>query len=352
LILFRSVLENLPNEILYEIFEYLDIYHIYDGFYKLNKRFKNLFNNSNLPIRINISTMTKTNFERYYKKIILPNRRRINILRLSNPFTVDIVFSPSRIITQFSQLETLILDNINAKSFNNISIYLMFLPKLHSLALHFEEYIECPSIPFDQIFSLSKLKYCKITYRTKDIYRLWPIHFTDFDRSPIEYLVINTRFPLEEFNELLSRLPRLRHLSINSLVNSHYDDTEREVRPFVLKCLKSVSLKLDSISFNRLEDFIKNFFQRVEVLRLTISYDAEYLVAKRWEQLISSYMPHLRIFDINHHGYAPDNQLTFHDLINQFNSSFWIEKQWFFTHQHDWKKDLNSGILYSTDPYR
>jgi hypothetical protein len=79
--------------------------------------------------------MTKTNFERHYKKIILPNRRRIHILRLSNPFTVDIVFSPSRIITQFSQLETLILDNINAKSFNNISIYLMFLPKLHSLAL-------------------------------------------------------------------------------------------------------------------------------------------------------------------------------------------------------------------------
>ena len=29
-----------------------------------------------------------------------------------------------------------------------------------------------------------------------------------------------------------------------------------------------------------------------------------YLDAKRWEQLISSYMPNLRIFDINHDGYG------------------------------------------------
>jgi hypothetical protein len=347
-------LENLPNEILYEIFEYLDIYHVYDGFFNLNKRFKNLSINSTLPIQINISTMTKTNFQRYYKKIILPNRHRINILRLSNPFTVDAVFSPSRFITQFVQLETLILDNINNKSFNNISDYFIFLPKLHSLTIHFAEYIECPSIPFGRIFSISKLKYCKITYQTKDQYQIWPIYFSKYDRSPIEYLVINTRFPFESFADLLSCLPRLRHLSINCLVNSGYMETDmdKEVRPIVLKRLKSVSLKLDWISFNRLEDFIKNCFNRIEVLRLTTTYDSEYINAKRWEQLISSYMPNLRVYDVNHPGYGGDNQLTFHDLINQYNSSFWIDKQWFFTHQHDWHEHLNSGIFHSTDPYR
>jgi len=298
--------------------------------------------------------MTKTNFQHYYIKIILPNKHRINILRLSNPFTVDIVFSPPRLITQFSQLEILVLDNINAKYFDNISTYLIFLPKLHSLVVNFAEYIEYPSIHFGQIFGLPKLKYCKLTYREKDIYRASPIHFSQYDHSPIEYLVLNTRFPFESFDDLLSCLPKIRHLSINCLVNSRYMEMnmEEELPPIVLKRLKSVSLKLDWIHFNQLKDLIKKFFRHVQVLRLTTTFEPEYLDAKRWEQLISSYMPNLRIFDINHCGYGPHNRLTFHDLINQFNSSFWIEKQWVFTHHHDWHEDLNHGIFYSTDPYR
>ncbi|CAF5084069.1 unnamed protein product [Rotaria sp. Silwood1] len=63
-------------------------------------------------------------------------------------------------------------------------------------------------------------------------------------------------------------------------------------------------------------------------------------------------MPYLRIFDINHRNCMENNNLTYHDLINQFNSSFWIKKNWFFTHQHDWIKRLDTGIIYSTGPYR
>jgi hypothetical protein len=355
LIFFRSILENLPNEIIYEIFKYLDAYNIYEGFFNLNKRFKKLLTDPDLRIQINISNTTKLDFERLYIRIILPHRRRIKNLRLSNPFTVDIVFSPPHLITEFSQLEILVLDHINEKSFDNISTHFMFLPKLHSLTINFAEYIQCPSIPFGRIIGSSKLKYCKITYREKDDFRPWSIYFSQHDRSRIEHLMINTRFPFKSFGDLLACLPRLRHLSINCLVQSthmDFDMEEEEVRRIVLKHLESVSLKLESIPFDQLEDFIKNHFHRVEVLRLTTTYDPKYLDAKRWEQLITSSMPNLRIFDVNFHGYASKNQLTFHDLINQFNSSFWIEKQWFFTHQHDCQEDLTSGILYSTDPYR
>jgi hypothetical protein len=41
-------------------------------------------------------------------------------------------------------------------------------------------------------------------------------------------------------------------------------------------------------------------------------------------------MPNLRIFDIDHEGSQQINQVTYHDLINQFNSSFYIEKNVFF----------------------
>jgi hypothetical protein len=296
--------------------------------------------------------MSKTNFECYYKKIILPNIHQINYLRLSNPFTVDIVFSPPNLISKFLELKTLVLDNINYKSFKNL---LKFLPKLHSLTINFDEYIEDPSILFGKLFNLSKLKYCSITYQGKYDFEPKPINFSEYDRSHIENLVINTRFPFESFNNLLSCLPRLRHLSIDCLVNSCYMgiEEEEEERPVESKYLKSVLLKLDSIDFDRFEDLIKNYFQCVEVLRLTTECDLDYVDANLWEKLIVSYMPNLRQFDIHHRYTIYDNNPSIlYEVINEFMSSFWIEKNWFFTHQNTLEENSNNGIFYSTNPYR
>ena len=353
LVKFRSIFEDLANELFYEIFEYLDIYYVYKGFFNLNKRFKNLLIYSNLPIPINISTMSKSNFERYHQGIIKPNRHRINILRLSNPFTVDIVFSPPRIISKFIQLETLILDNTKAKYLDNILDHLVYLPKLYSLTLNLTDQVQYPSVLFSQIFCLPKLKYFKITYQTKDDKDPLSIYFTEYDYSPIEYLVINSRFSIETFDNLLFCLPKLRHLSINCLVKSHFEYIETKLDPVVLKDLKYVSLNLDFIHLSRFEQIIKGFFGYVEVLRLTTKHDRAYLDAKQWEHLISSYMPHLRVFDINHNDVVSDNNpLTYHEPMHQFNSSFWFEKKWFFTHLHDRQDKLDSGVFYSTNPYR
>jgi hypothetical protein len=149
----------LPNELFYETFVYLDFHHVYDGFFNLNKRFQHLFLRSTLPIKINISSISKSNFERYHKNIIIPNKHRINVLRLSNPFTVDIVLSPPGLIRNFFCLETLILDNINTKNLYKICLELMCLPNLHSLVLNPAQYVENSTDIFTKIFCLSKLKY-------------------------------------------------------------------------------------------------------------------------------------------------------------------------------------------------
>jgi hypothetical protein len=342
-------LEDLANEILYEIFDYLDIYHIYQGFFNLNQRFQTLILHSNLPIQINISTLSKSTFEYYHKNIILPNKHRINYLRLSNPFTVDIIFSPPLLISKFLSLETLILDHINAKYLHNILKHAALLPKLSSLVLHLADHIEDPSQLFVHIFRLSKLKSCQLTYQIKDNQNPSSLFFIEHKRSSIEHLVINGRFPYNSLDDLFFHLPKLRYLSMNCLVRCRIN-----IDPVCtsLKYLKYVSLKLDGINFKQLEKLIKHFFHRVEILRLTTRFDEDYLEAKRWEKLIISSLPNLRIFDINHHDYVREKNVTYHDLINQFNSPFWIEKQWFFTHQHDWQEIPDGGIFYSTDPYR
>jgi len=152
----KSIFENLPNETIYEIFEYLDIYDVYQAFLNLNKRFENLFLHSNLPFQVNISTMSKPKFKYYHQNIIIPNRHRINILRLSNPFTTNIVFSPPKIILKFVQLETLVLDHIDRTYLKNILNHSIHLPKLHSLSIHLTIFIKNSTDIFLQIFRLPR----------------------------------------------------------------------------------------------------------------------------------------------------------------------------------------------------
>ncbi|CAF4770400.1 unnamed protein product, partial [Rotaria sp. Silwood2] len=85
---------------------------------------------------------------------------------------------------------------------------------------------------------------------------------------------------------------------------------------------------------------------------------------RKWEELISSYIPNLSIFDIRcedylNHIHSSTNNFLFNQSvpnfqINKFTSSFWIERRWFFAQQqqHYQSKYTDRTIFYSTDPYR
>ncbi|CAF3675670.1 unnamed protein product [Rotaria sp. Silwood1] len=348
----KFVVEDLANEIFYEIFEYLDVHDIYKGFFNLNRRFKNLLIYSNFLRQINLSNISKTDFENYYHNILKPYSHRIKLLRLSNPFIAEIIFSPPRMMLQFNRLEILILDKIGMKFFDKISFFLKQLPKFHSITISFGDYIQSLDSFFSNLFHLWKLKYCKIVYETKRLCYPSLMHLSKYNSNTIEYLIIHGRFAFESLNSLLCCLPKLRYLLINHLGHNYGYIETKDLLPIKLKYLKHVSLEFDRICFDEVEKIFKTFFYYIEILRLTTNNDQAYLNAKRWENVIGSYMPYLRIFDINHRNYTLDNNLTYHDVTEQFNSSFWIKKNWFFTHQHDWRKRLNAGIFYSTDPYR
>ncbi|CAF4495990.1 unnamed protein product [Rotaria sp. Silwood2] len=343
----KYCLEDLANEILYEIFEYLDVYDIYKGFYNLNKRFQNLAINSNILAKINISTISKSNFEDYYYNIIIPNQSQINFLRLSNPFVTKNFFSQPHLILNFIRLQTIILDNVRDRNFHKFFDYLKCLTTLHAITISFVEYMPSLDTIFSQIFRLSTLKYCKIEYQ-----QLSFIDFINYESSSIEYLIINSHLPFSALHNLLCCLPKLQHLSIGYLDKIEYYKQSNKLSSIQLKYLKHVSLKLDDVHFDEFEKIIKEFFRHIQILRLTIVYDETYFDAKRWQQLILFHMSYLRIFYINHQGYVNNNNLTYHDIINQFNSSFWNENKWFFTHQHQWKYRLDTGIFYSNVPYR
>ncbi|CAF3334409.1 unnamed protein product [Rotaria socialis] len=322
--------ENLANEIIYDIFEYLDVYDIYYGFYHLNKRFKNLTIYSNLHCQVDISTMSKSNFESYYEDIIKPNKNRIKILRLSNPFTIDLIFSPPRVIY-------ILITFLK---------HLIYLPKLHSLTVSTIDNIPNPSSIFIQIFQLTKFKYCKIKHNEDGS----PINFDECKQSSIEHLIIDSPFRYELFNKLLTCLPKLRHLSINYLTGSNY--SEIDFYPILLKDLKSVSFGIYSVHFEEFKKLTENFFNSIESLRISTHNNSSYSHAKQWEELISSSMPNLRSFDLQNHYAGAMQKFLYSCLGGKFGSKFWTEKQWFFKNQDGDHKSSDNGLFFSINPYR
>ncbi|CAF4602546.1 unnamed protein product [Rotaria sp. Silwood2] len=54
--------EDISNDLIYEIFEFLNGYDLYEAFSNLNSRFENLLIHSTLPIKIDMSLMSKSTF--------------------------------------------------------------------------------------------------------------------------------------------------------------------------------------------------------------------------------------------------------------------------------------------------
>ncbi len=71
--------------------------------------------------------------------------------------------------------------------------------------------------------------------------------------------------------------------------------------------------------------------------------------AHRWEQLICQYFPQLKIFSLHYHE-RPDEEdeyPIYSANVNEFSSSFWIERRWIF------EAEIALGhIRYSIDPYK
>jgi len=344
-----TVFENLSNELIYEIFEFLDLHHAFQTFYNLNKRFQNLFIHLNLPIKINISSISKSTFQHYLEYVITPHAKQIISLRLSNPFSGNMFSS----FTELTNLKTLVIHNIKSTYVEDVIYNLSFLRVL-SLTITSVGYIENQDVMYKNIFNLPRLKYCQLLIETtKGTYSLPnPTHRF----SSIEHLVINNQVWLHHLDSLLLYVPQLRRLSLGKL--STYGPLQRRTKSVRLNYLTNVSLKLNSINFANFESLAKDLFRQIQTLRITIysnGSEKQYLDANRWERLISTVLPNLRIFDFQQH-YPVLNHVKYQEicdtLANNFNSSFWTKRKWFFEYRYCRRQDDNTIIFYSTDPYR
>ncbi|CAF0851392.1 unnamed protein product [Adineta steineri] len=357
-----TYLENLSNELLYEIFEYLDAYDIHKSFSNLNFRLQNLIISSSILLRIKLELELKSQSEPELESesesepesepeleaeseleleyrcqhVIIPNSHRILSLHLADysieQLLIDTFFNHCIIDSSFHRLESIFLKGIKIKKLLTTLSYLKSLPRLFSLTIYINDknYVDLGNI-YLLIFSLPTLKYNQLYVPGVEIQINIP-HVINKTFSTIEYLVIGHFCTLNQLNSLLHYTPQLRHLSCNEAIDS--DKKFKKDLPMKLPHLKSICFKQFYDSFDEFEVFIKEISSQLQILNINIYWKKAYLDSNRWEQLIKKYMPELEKFYFKYIQLIYDNDMTnlidsIDGFIKRFNSPFWIERKLF-----------------------
>jgi hypothetical protein len=328
--------------LIFEVFEFLDGCHIFEAFDKLNTRFQILLDDYLLPLNLNLSSH-KSTFQHRCTAIVAPNLHRISALHLSNPLIIDHFLSTFTIDSSFSRLKALTFDEIKSSNVIPLLTDLASLPCLVYLSITVANCLKFRTDVYRLIFCLPHLKYCKLEFEFSTYCS--PLAIANNVHSNIEHLSIIGSCRLDDLSAILSHTPVLRRLSCR-LYEDWRTFTEVPIVPFGLT---HASFELFNISFQRFEYFLRQFSSHIQVLRIKSGNDHTHFNAAHWERLISIHIPYLHIFDIRYqissYSMHPCDTRC-QELLEPFNSAFWLERKWFFAHRHH-RSDSSNIIFYS-----
>ena len=254
-------------------------------------------------------------------------------------------------MNKYSQVQTLILENIQYKHIQDILISVEFsLPKLSTLIVHILDEISFPDSIYDDIYSISTLNYCKLTFKSK--YNFGSLYISvEQHLSSIKSFILNTSIRLNDLDLLLFYLLNLHYLSIDYLNGSSLQQTTKS-NPIQLISLIKLNLTVRFIKFDQFKQLIIDYFPSIEILYLSSNSDRTYLNAQRWEQLITNHMKSLKRFDLQFIGFQRTiDYINNHHMIERFLSKFSIERQYFFNNQYEQDGYFHQDFFYSTNPY-
>jgi hypothetical protein len=284
-----SYIENLSNEIFYEIFDYLNGYDIYQAFSNLNIRFENLFLHSSFLMNTEISSETK--LDSHYEQFIHSNKHRIISFYFDDQTMVNQFILLFSIDLLFINLESLILNQISTSQLLLLLFYLKSLPHLSSLFIRLDYYNDDLAHIYQIIFRLP-LRYLTFDILDHDRSNSTLPMATNKQYSSIEYLSICHYFTLKEFTHILSYTPRLSHLHCMDFLESNNDNVKIK-----LSNLVHLSIDIYYLDFDKYETFLLKFCSNLQSLNVAIQRSNEsYLDGDRWERLISQNMPLLNKF--------------------------------------------------------
>lgn len=325
-------IEHLSNEIFYEIFDYLEGCQIYRVFIDLNRRFHQLVTSPSLRLRLQIPYRFNLIYWNTYQRLMTFNQHQIFSIDLSLKLDENVgIITAHSLDSSFVHLESLSIDSMQSDTLFSVLFTLSSLPRLCSLSIQLSYKLQELTKIYELVLHLPKLKFFKLSsfgHETDPVTLSLPMASSQ-SSSPIEHLVIEHSCTSANLSSILSYTPHLsRFILMHEL---DIDDHLPIISPIVLANLTYLCMDTGKISFNRFERSISQTFSKLQILRVLCD-DRNYLDAHRWEYLISKHLPHLKTFDlrcfdfyINHENWP---MVEYPGQVNDFFSSFWIERQW------------------------
>jgi hypothetical protein len=318
-------MEDLSNELFFEVFDYLDGCDLHKAFSNLNKRFEDIFFSPYLRLKIGINSRQQSDIQYCHTNIIRPNRHKIISLCLLNTLVIDRFFQSMIFDTSFYRLESVVLYDLKSDKLTTLLLRLISVPYLYSLTITINNrQLHDLSHVYRLIFSLPVLKYDKLCIEGPTY--LISVKNINSQPSTIKHLNFGHSCSLNDIANIFSYTPHLCHVVCRHLTQS-YQRIEKIT--ISLPYLTHISIESCSLRFDELEMFIKKISSQLQMLRLSVSYREDYVDVDRWERLISQHIPHLRNFYFKCREKIDDNfQVTENRaLINRFTSPFWFERR-------------------------
>jgi hypothetical protein len=337
----------LSDDVFYEIFDYLDGCHIYEAFSNLNHRFEQLLNSSLLLYKIDIDdTQLEELKNNQYKSISLLNKQQIFSIEFYLTDRDKHLFSWFIIDSLLHRLESFVVRWIDSDVVIPLLINLASLPRLVSLTIGTQYTHAIINDIYRLIFALPTLKYNN--FSTTECSSLISLPMaTDQQFSTIETLVIDHPCTFDDLAYLTSYTPKLRSLSLNQTTIT--DSDIETMLPMNLSNLTYISIDLHFKTFDELKMIMIKIGSKLNIIHCFASQDATFLDGHRWQNFILQYLPDLKKFYLTFKDtiHNKDRHSIYSGELNQFATSFWIERQWVLEF-----KIIDEYISYSIDPYR
>ncbi|CAF1459514.1 unnamed protein product [Adineta steineri] len=323
--------EELPNEIIYEIFDYLSAIDLLRCLFNLNSRFNKLLDQQLNKSHFDFRRISKVNFDYICEKYISSLVDQITSIHLSDdndtPTQIKLFHTHDNFkLRQFIHLKSISLSCVQSKQLlYQIMIECSYLPCL----THFS--LDSRGIEMDEndaeyfvyyLSELSELIYCYL-----DISWEFEVNFKKFspDESHIstslKHLTLGSiECSLGLLNRLLQCMPNLQSLKMD------YRDN-----------YEAYELLIPNLSITRLEirlyDTVSNLNKMLKTMPnlhyLTCTLFDDYINGNQWEEMIRKSLPKLKTINIQMKYEPPSNEnkeVQLNEIVESFRTEFWINE--------------------------